>query len=635
MLKTLWFFQSLLKSPRFLPIFVAQFCGALNDNLYKSAMLILVAFQLTNAASDASTINNLAALLFILPFFLLSPIAGQLADRSNKSKMIQNNKIAEIIIAIAATASLFSQSIEGMLIVLFFLGAQSAMFGPNKYAVLPQLMNGKELVTANAMIASGTFIAILVGTLLGGILAQQSSSWLWIGSSCILVALMGYIAARRIPETDIGSPELQLNWNLYQQTRLLLALARQNQRTWAAILGVSWFWFTGVAYLTQIPAIVRYLAVGDETVVTLFLALFIVGVGLGCLFSAWLSGEKAETGISPIVLGLMGLVGLNLALIDTGALVPEHIGAGLSTARDFIGSPLGLEKLPLILLIGFFGGAFALPLYTELQQSTRTGNRARIISINNLLNALFMLASSIIALISLGLWQMSLSFYLGLVACLNIIFAFYLHSKLSVRTWRLLAQISSRLIYRLDTKQINKLPSEGSALLVCNHVAYTDPVIIMGACKRPIRFLMDKRIRETKGLLPIFRQTRTLGICSPLENRQAYEDTMAQAVQSLKNGELVFIFPEGQLTKDGDFGHFHRGLEKLVQGHPSPVIPMALQGLWGSFFSNENGFAFESGFRPRLSRRKVRLVVGDAVAPEQANAKRLKSEVEALRGDKK
>ena len=633
---------SLFRSSGFLPLFIVQFGGALNDNLFKSAILILIAFQLTDAASQAGVINNLAALLFILPYFFLSPLAGQLADRYHKAAMMQKNKVAEILIALAAAGALFSQSIASMLFVLFLLGAQSSMFGPNKYAILPQLLRGKSLIAANALIASGTFIAILTGTLLGGVLAQQSSAWMWVGSACLMTAVIGYLAARQLPETEIGEPDLKLDWNLYRQTKLLIGMARHNRHTWAAIIGVSWFWFTGVAYLTQIPTIVRYIGGGDESVVTLLLALFILGIGFGCAYSTYVSDETPEIGLSPIAIALAGLVGLNLAFIENSPSFEI-----LANAQDFLQGRNGPNILLDIFLIGFLGGAFVLPLYTELQQTTRSVNRARIISINNVLNAFFMVISSLIALLVLGLFKLELSTYLGIVAGLNIVFALYLHAKVAMRTWRFLAEIGSRLVYRIDAVQIDKLPLEGSALIVCNHVSYADPIIIFGASKRPIRFLMDKKIRETRGFYTVLKQARTLGICSPLADRQAYEYAIEQAVQSLKNGELVFIFPEGRLTEDGEIGHFHRGVEKLIEGHPAPVIPMAIQGLWGSFFSHKNGFAFGSdsdsgnrgskfwnlkfqSFRPEVS-----LVVGAAISPEDVTAGLLRQKVERLRGDRR
>jgi 1-acyl-sn-glycerol-3-phosphate acyltransferase len=622
---TLQFFTS----QRFLPIFIAQFGGALNDNLFKSAMLIIVAFQLTDAPAQASTINNLAALLFILPYFLFSTLAGQLADRSDKSAMIQKNKIAEIGIVLTGALAFYWQSIPLLLFILFCLGAQSAMFGPNKYAVLPQLLRGKELVSGNAMIASGTFVAILLGTLLGGILAQQETAWIWIASGCLATAVIGYLAARRIPRTDIGSPELKIDWNMVGQTYKLFRMAKGQPRIWTAILGVSWFWFVGSAYLTQIPTIVRYIGAGDESVVTFFLALFIIGVGLGCTLAAKLSSHLAEIGLAPIALLLLGFAGLDLSL--AGHLETETL-LGISA---FLSAPEGPRISLDILLIGIFGGAFALPMYTELQQSSLLENRARVISINNVFNAIFMVTSAILAIVMLGILQYELSSYLVFISVLNLLFAGFIFWRNPVDSLRFLAEVCSRLVYRVESKEIEYLPEEGPALLVCNHVSYADPVIIFGASKRPIRFIMAKEIRNRFPFSLVFRASRTLAICSPIEDRKTYEATMREAAESLKNGELVMIFPEGRLSPDGEIGAFRRGVEKLMESTPVPVYPMAIRGVWGSFFSHGSGPALKSGIHLRLRRRPVELRVGPALSPEGLNALLLQRKVEHLRGDRR
>jgi len=441
--------KSLLRiftSKRFLPIFIAQFGGALNDNLFKSAMLIIVAFQLTDAAAQASTINNVAALLFILPYFLFSTLAGQLADRGDKAVMIQKNKIAEILIVLVGALALYLQSIPLLLFILFCLGTQSAMFGPNKYAVLPQLLQGKDLVTGNALIASGTFIAILTGTLIGGILAQQQSAWIWIATGCLVTAIGGYLASLKIPRIEIGSPDLKVDWNMLGQSIKLLTLARGQQRVWTAILGVSWFWFIGSGYLTQIPTIVRYIGGGDESVVTLFLALFIIGVGLGCALAAKLSSFVVEIGIAPIAMLLLGLTGLDLAQIEASKTL------SLMGINAFLDSPEGLRISLDILLIGIFGGAFALPMYTELQQASSLENRARIISINNVINAVFMVTSAILAIGILGVLQFQLSTYLVVISILNLIYAVFVFTRTPVQSLRFLAEVFSRLFYRIESE---------------------------------------------------------------------------------------------------------------------------------------------------------------------------------------
>jgi len=622
--------KSLLRiftSKRFLPIFIAQFGGALNDNLFKSAMLIIVAFQLTDAAAQASTINNVAALLFILPYFLFSTLAGQLADRGDKAVMIQRNKIAEILIVLVGALALYLQSIPLLLFILFCLGTQSAMFGPNKYAVLPQLLQGKDLVTGNALIASGTFIAILTGTFIGGILAQQQSAWIWIATGCLVTAIGGYLASLKIPRIEIGSPDLKVDWNMLGQSIKLLTLARGQQRVWTAILGVSWFWFIGSGYLTQIPTIVRYIGGGDESVVTLFLALFIIGVGLGCALAAKLSSFVVEIGIAPIAMLLLGLTGLDLAQIEASQTL------SLMGINAFLDSPEGLRISLDILLIGIFGGAFALPMYTELQQASSLENRARIISINNVINAVFMVTSAILAIGILGVLQFQLSTYLVVISILNLIYAVFVFTRTPVQSLRFLAEVFSRLFYRIESEEVAQLPEEGPALLVCNHVSYADPVVIFGASKRPIRFIMAKEIRNKAPFNLVFQASRTLAICSPLEDRKTYEETIREAANSLRNGELVMIFPEGRLSPDGEIGTFRRGVEKLLENAPVPVYPMAIRGIWGSFFSHGNGPALRSGFHLRLRRRAIQLKVGMAIPPEEVNALILQGHVETLRGD--
>jgi len=622
--------KSLLRiftSKRFLPIFIAQFGGALNDNLFKSAMLIIVAFQLTDAAAQASTINNVAALLFILPYFLFSTLAGQLADRGDKAVMIQKNKIAEILIVLVGALALYLQSIPLLLFILFCLGTQSAMFGPNKYAVLPQLLQGKDLVTGNALIASGTFIAILTGTLIGGILAQQQSAWIWIATGCLVTAIGGYLASLKIPRIEIGSPDLKVDWNMLGQSIKLLTLARGQQRVWTAILGVSWFWFIGSGYLTQIPTIVRYIGGGDESVVTLFMALFIIGVGLGCALAAKLSSFVVEIGIAPIAMLLLGLTGLDLAQIEASQTL------SLMGINAFLDSPEGLRISLDILLIGIFGGAFALPMYTELQQASSLENRARIISINNVINAVFMVTSAILAIGILGVLQFQLSTYLVVISILNLIYAVFVFTRTPVQSLRFLAEVFSRLFYRIESEEVAQLPEEGPALLVCNHVSYADPVVIFGASKRPIRFIMAKEIRNKAPFNLVFQASRTLAICSPLEDRKTYEETIREAANSLRNGELVMIFPEGRLSPDGEIRTFRRGVEKLLENAPVPVYPMAIRGIWGSFFSHGNGPALRSGFHLRLRRRAIQLKVGMAIPPEEVNALILQGHVETLRGD--
>lgn len=613
----------LVFSRKFLPIFLAQFGGALNDNLFKSALLVVIAFQLTEAPAQAATTSNLAAILFILPFFFLSYIAGQLADRSNKARMIQKNKIAEIIIAVLCPLAFWSESLVFLIFVLALLGAQSAMFGPNKYAVLPQLMQGRDLVRANAHIAVGTFVAILSGTIIGALLLQTNQSWVWIGLTMLSIAFSGFFAAKQIPETEIGEPDLKIDWNLLTQIRKLIRLARKNRTIWLTILGLSWFWFGGTAYLTQMPALVRFIGGGDESVVTLFLVLFIFGIGVGCGLSAWLSSHKPDLGIVPCA-----LLGLCICGIDF-AIIPLHESGSLLSASEFTSSSRGIHISIDIFLVGLFGGAFSIPLYTELQYQSRRENRARMIALSNMINAVAMVVSGLLAIFLMGILTIGLTGFLIIIALLNGVAALVFFRKLMVETFRFIAFVLSRCLYRIKIQGMNNVPKTGAALLVCNHISYLDPVIIFGASRRPIRFLMDYEIYSLPGLNWVFRGAGAIPLCSPLENRNVYQSAINEAVSALNNDELVMIFPEGRLSRDGGTGSFKRGLEKILEAHTeAPVYPMAIRGLWGSYFSHGNGPALRS--MPKLPWYRVSILVGKKIEPEDASAENLREEVGLL-----
>lgn len=612
----------LLLSRNFLPIFLAQFTGALNDNLFKSALFVIIAFTLTTTSSQATAISNLATILFILPYFFLSYIAGQFADRSNKARMIQKNKIVEIAIALVCGFAFWSESTLFLLFTLLLLGAQSAMFGPNKYALLPQLMQGRDLVQGNAYIASGTFIAILSGTLIGAFLAQAAYSWVWIEVIMLSIACAGFLAAKQIPETEIGEPELKIDWNPIAQIRKLLRIARLNRVLWLTILGVSWFWFVGTAYLTQIPALVRFIGGGDESVVVLFLVTFILGVGLGCGVSAWLSGSKPDLGIVSCA-----LLGLCISGIDF-AIIPPNDSIVVLNAQEFLSSSRGIHISIDLFLVGLFSGAFAVPLYIELQYQSRQENRARMVALNNMLNALAMGASSAIALVLINMLKFDLTGFLIVIALLNGIAAIVFGRKLLFETLRFLAFVCSRCLYRIKIQNWVSIPETGPALLVCNHVSYMDPIILFGTGRRPIRFLIDYRIYSIRMLTWIFRAAGAIPICSPIQNRHIYQSAIKEAISALKNGELVIIFPEGRLSRDGNIGGFKRGVEKITESEIAPTYSVAINGIWGSFFSHGGGPALKS--MPRLPWYKVTLTVGSAISPAEASAEKLQEEVTHL-----
>ena len=379
---------ALLRSRRFAPFFFTQLLGAFNDNLFKNALLLLVAFSVTfQQGMDANLIINLAAGLFILPFFLFSATAGQLADKYEKSAIIRWVKLAEIGVMGLGAWALIQGSVMALLAVLFFMGTQSAFFGPVKYAIIPQHLKEHELIGGNAQVEMGTFVAILLGTISAGVImaGSDTSPILWVIGSILAVAVLGYFFSRWIPQAPASNPSLKIDWNPVRSTWKNLKMAGDNQAVFYSILGISWFWFLGSIYLTQLPNFTKEILHGAETVVTLLLTLFSVGIALGSLLCERLCGRKVELGLVPF-----GSIGLSLFGIDLYFSVEAANVAGLIDVPAFIQSGANLRLLFDLFMLGLFGGLYIVPLYAIVQSRTEEKNRARIISANNILNALFM-----------------------------------------------------------------------------------------------------------------------------------------------------------------------------------------------------------------------------------------------------
>lgn len=601
----------LLKVPGFLPLFWCQFLGALNDNIFKSALLVIIAFRFASQPDEVAQLNNLAAALLILPFLLFSPLAGQLADRSEKSRMIYTNKMAELCICLVGTLALAIGALPLMLAVLFALGVQSAMFGPNKYAVLPQLLPHRFLVKGNAQIASATFVAILLGALTGGVLANAESTWLWVGGTTVLVALVGLFAAKKLPEMEIAAPDLKVDLNLVREASRGLKVMREQPELWMALIGISWFWFLGSAYLTQLPALARFSLSGDEILVSQLILVFILGICGGAFLSARLSDEEPEMGTVPLGLLVVSLISLHLGWIQTR-----------TSAVDTLTFLSGFD----IHLLGWAGGLVGVPLYATLQRKTRLANRARVIAVTNVANAIFMICSAILGLLVLGHFQRPLSDFFIVLAVLNLVIFIWFTIRLMHPLLRIMAEILARSHYKIRPINLENIPAAGPALLVSNHISYADAIILMASIRRPVRFIMTQDIYEQAWLKWILKAAGCIPLPSPLQDRASFQAAFSSATETLRNGELLFIFPEGRLTPDGNLQPFKRGVEKILEQENVPVIPIAISGMWGSFFSHGNGPVFRK--RPQLRRRPVQLTAGTPMLTP--SAKELGARVEEL-----
>ncbi len=618
----------LLRTRRFGPLFLTQFLGAFNDNLFKNALVVLITFQSAQWTTlRPEILANLAAGLFILPFFLFSATAGQLADKYDKALLARLTKLLEVGIMIFAIAGFLLHSLVLLLGALFLLGLQSTFFGPVKYAILPQHLKETELIGGNAQIEAGTFVAILVGTLAGGLLAGAGLNPLWIALAGLGVAVVGYAASRGIPPAAAPAPELVVNPNPFTETWRNIGFARQNRTVFLSILGISWFWLYGALFLAQMPAFGKNILGGSEAVVTLLLAVFTVGIGAGSLLCERMSARTVEIGLVP--LGSIGLTvfGLDLALAALALPAPtEVLGAGALLTQPGV-----WRILADLLLLGLFGGFFIVPLYALVQLRSAAEQRARIIAANNILNALFMVVGAGAAAGMLGA-GLSIPILFAVAAVCNAAVAIYIYGLVPEFLLRFIAWMLVHAVYRLKKRGVEHIPHEGAALIVCNHVSFVDPVILMGVSPRPIRFVMDHRIFRTPIISFVFRHSRAIPIAPAKEDPEMMERAFAEVAQALEAGELIGIFPEGVITNTGELNPFRPGVTRILERNPVPVIPLALQGLWGSFFSRKDGRAMTRPFRRGLFSR-IAVVGAPPISPDQATPERLQQIVGQLRGD--
>lgn len=406
---------------RFAPFFITQFLGALNDNLFKNALLVIVVSSaVANNDSSTNFITNLAAGLFILPFFLFSTTAGHLADRFDKAYLIRRIKFAEIILMLVGCYSLWQANINLMLAVLFLLGVQSAFFGPIKYAIIPQHVESNELLAANAQVGMGTFFSILLGTLIGGWLVTEPQGPMQLGALIILVAIIGWISSCQIPKAppEKSSSGNSALFNPFKETAMNFGLAKQNKTVLYCIFCSSWFWLYGACFLTQVPNFSVAILGGDPKLISILLGCFIVGVATGSLCCNRLSRGQVEPGLVPI-----GALGLSLFAIDlyfsSNHYAAINNGGGSVAPIVFLSMTSGLRILADLLFIGLFGGLFIVPIYAMIQRNTDGKTRARVLSVNNILNALFMVSGSLLGMLFLSRLGWTIPQFFLLLALFN------------------------------------------------------------------------------------------------------------------------------------------------------------------------------------------------------------------------
>lgn len=617
---------TLLKQKKFLPLFFTQFLGAFNDNFLKNAVVILIAFrEMKIAGLDSGVTVALVGGCFIFPFFLFSAQAGLISDSIDKAKLIRLVKLAEVFIMLIATVGLLTQSLALLLTSIFLMGVHSTLFGPVKFSILPQHLNEDEIVGGNAIIEAGTFLAVLLGTIGGGVLIGTPNGNQWVAAGLIVCSLAGYASSLKIPAAPpIVTGPLKLEWNPIPPTLSILRSLKKTPSVFNSAMGLSWFWFLGAAFLTLFPTYVKETLNQDSSVVTLFLSIFTVGIALGCLLCERLSRHHLELGLVPF-----GSIGMSLFCVDlffAGGMdssFQEH----LTGIGPFLGTSLGRRIVFDLACFSIFAGFFAVPLNTLIQLRSSSEERSRVVAANNILNALFMVVAAIFLAIC-AKQKVSIPTIFLALALMNAVVALYIYLLIPEFLLRFIVWGLANIIYRLKITGRENIPREGPALLVCNHVSFIDWMIVAAAVKRPVRFVMDHHFMKGLILKRIFTRAKVIPIAPGWENPTVLQEAFNKIAFELSQGELVCIFPEGKITKDGKMNPFKPGVERILESTPVPVIPMALINLWGSFFSREGGRA---AFKiPKRFWSRVGLVIGKPVPPQEVTAASLFKSVEEL-----
>jgi 1-acyl-sn-glycerol-3-phosphate acyltransferase len=620
---------ALLKQRRFVPFFLTQFLGAGNDNVFKYAFTLLVTYRASEFSNLETSLSvNLIAGMFILPFLLFSATSGQLADKFEKAGLMRLVKMLEVGIMLLAAVGFYAESFLLLCMCTLLMGLHSTLFGPVKYAYLPERLAPAEIVGGNGLVEMGTFVAILLGTITGGVLIESGpNGHLIVAGVCIALALAGLAASMAIPVGAPAAPQLAIDWNPWRVTFQNLAVARRERSVFLSLLGISWLWFFGAVFLTQFPQFSRDTLGGDPNVATLVLAVFSIGIGAGSMLCDRLSRHQIEIGLVPF-----GSIGMSAFTVDLFFAVQGLPHATNQTITQFVHFGGHWRVLADLFLLALFAGFYSVPLYALIQTRCEPTHRARIIAANNILNALFLILAAGLSAVALGVLGWTIPQLFLATAIVNILVAVYIYSLVPEFLLRFLSWLLVSVVYRIQRRGGEHIPEKGAALIVSNHVSFVDALVLMAISPRPIRFVMDRTIFANPVLSWLFRQVKAIPIASAKTDPQLVEVAFARVSEELRDGQLVCIFPEGRITDSGAILPFRPGLTRVLAADPVQVIPVALQGLWGSFFSRKGGPAMTKPLR-RGAFSRIGVNVGQAVSAAQASPERLHACVAELRGN--
>ncbi len=613
--------DSLLFSRKFWLTFWTQFFGAFNDNVYKNALVILVAFKSYSLLGlPAEQVVALSGGIFILPFFLFSATAGQVADKYPKDKLIKIIKFAEIVIMCSGAIGFLFESVEVLVSTLFFMGLQSTFFGPIKYSILPELVDENELVAGNALFSMGTFLAILLGTITGGVLiAKEVAPAEYVSVSVIVFALIGFLFSLGILKMKAISPDRKINFGIIKPSIEVLRVSRKKKSVFGGVLGISWFWFLGATLLSIFPIYALTTLNADQDTVTLFLAIFSIGVGCGSIIC-----ERVSKGHLELGLVVFGAIGMTIFLFDLFLIgTPSFVTEQRLQFSVFFDHFTGFRILADLFLFSVCGGFYTVPLYTAIQKLSDPKDRSMVIAGNNILNALFMVVASVLLIILLGL-KLSIPKLFLIYSLINLVVAFAIYRNISEYFWRLFCVCVMKILYKVEVNGAQNIPEDGPLIITANHISFIDWLFLAVVVKKPVRFVMHYEFMSIPLVNIFFKGSKVIPIAGKKEDEKIMHQAFESIHEELQKGEIVCIFPEGEITNTGKLTYFRPGLEKTIERSPVDVVPFAISGLWGSFFSRKYGKAMSKysvlfyDLRP-----KIVINVGERIKSDDVNAKAL------------
>ena len=616
---------------RFWPFFWTSFLTSFNDNVFKQGVVAYVVLvQLQVLGLPPGPLVAASTVIIILPFVLFSATAGQMSDRHPKATVVRWVKLAEIAIMTVGVYGLLVRNMELLLVVLFLTGLQSTFFGPAKYSFLPEVLEEDELVGGNALIEMGTFLSVLLGIIAGGTLIgvfgkEQGPSAVAI--AIVAVALLGAVVSFFIERRPAAAPDLAISLNPIAPNLELFRVTRTNETVFLSIMGISWFWFVGTALLAMIGEYSENIFGTNPFGLNYLTGLFCVGIGVGSMLCDRLSRDRLELGLVPL-----GSIGMSLFMVDLFIVGPVTGLRGASESYsvvEFLSTFTGWRISIDLLIVAMCGGFFTVPLYTLIQRNSPDDVRSRVIAGSNLINSVFMLAAGGMVTVMLA-QQIPVPWIYAVLALMNIAVALYIYHLLPTFMWRFMVWIVTNLMYRVHVEGAENIPKEGPVVLVCNHPTYVDFMFVATACKRPPRFLMFHTFMRLPLVGWLFRDAKVIPIAPRAEDASLMEKAFDLVEEELRDGGVICIFPEGMVSRDGNLNPFRPGIEKIIERSPVPVVPIALEGMWGSFFSYFWGKPLRKPFK--RFRAKVKITFGEVVPPAEVSAQGLAERVAALGG---